>query len=183
MTSPFDPVSPAAVATAGFDLAPPGRPSVAVLPGSFDPITLGHRDVILRASTLFDKVIIAVGTNRKKVPLFSLEQRVELVRLSLPDDSRLEVVATPGLLADFCRVTGAHAIVKGLRGGADLTREEPMALVNRDQAGIETVFLPASPAFGYVSSSIVREVASHGGSVGRYVTAEVEAALHQVFSP
>jgi len=132
--------------------------------------------------TLFDKVIVAVGANHTKAPLFSLDERLELINLSLPKDHRIEVVAMPGLLAEFCRQSGAHAIVKGLRGGADLTHEEPMALVNRDQAGIETIFLPASPAYGYVSSSIVRDVASHGGSVSRYVTAAVAAALHRVYA-
>ncbi|MCL2803372.1 MAG: pantetheine-phosphate adenylyltransferase [Micrococcales bacterium] len=180
MTSPFDAASPAAQATPLLSLEPPGRPSIAVVPGSYDPITLGHRDVILRAATLFDRVVVAVGANQDKSPLFDLATRLELIKASLPLEPRIEVAAVPGLLADFCRQRGAHAIVKGLRGGSDLEHEEPMALVNRDQAALETIFLPASPAYGYVSSSIVRDVARHGGQVGRYVTEAVEAALKKV---
>ena len=165
-----------------FDFQPPGRPSVAVVPGTFDPITLGHCDVIQRASTLFDQVIVAVGTNQAKQPLLDLATRLRLINDSLPNSPRIEVTAITGLLADFCRQVKAQAIVKGLRGGADLTHEEPMALVNKDLAGIETVFLPASPAFGYVSSSVVRDVARHGGSVSHYVTPPVQAALCQVLA-
>ncbi|MCL1898540.1 MAG: pantetheine-phosphate adenylyltransferase, partial [Micrococcales bacterium] len=146
MTSLYEPANPAA--SAWQPTSPPpaaGALSIAVVPGSFDPVTLGHCDVILRTAALFDQVIVAVGTNQNKQPLFSLEQRVDLIKASLPNDRRLVVQATPGLLADLCRQVGAKAIVKGLRDGADWAHEEPMALVNRDQADIETIFLPASP--------------------------------------
>jgi len=183
MTSLFDSADQTtAMTTPQLDSAPPSRPSVAVVPGSFDPITMGHCDVIARAATLFDQVIVAVGANLAKTTLFSLGQRLELIQHSLPEDPNIDVAVAPGLLTDFCQEVGAHVIVKGLRGEGDLSHEEPMALINRDLTGIETIFLPASPTCGYVSSSLVREVASHGGNVSRYVSPAVEAALRRVFS-
>jgi pantetheine-phosphate adenylyltransferase len=154
---------------------------LAVVPGSFDPITLGHRDVIRRAATLFDRVVVGVGVNVAKRALLPLAVRVRLVRDCLWELPEVEVAEVPGLLADFCRQRGAVAIVKGLRGGQDLGHEEPMALVNKELTGIETVFLAAAPTWGHISSSLVKDVASFGGDISAYVTPAVQDALANAF--
>ncbi|MDR2378692.1 MAG: pantetheine-phosphate adenylyltransferase [Bifidobacteriaceae bacterium] len=154
---------------------------VAVAPGSFDPVTLGHLDVIIRAAQLFDRVVVAVGVNAGKQALLPLETRIALIEDGVKLLPAVEVASVPGLLADFCREIGASVIVKGLRGGHDLGQEEPMALVNKRLTGIETVFLSAAPAWGHVSSSLVKDVARHGGDVGAYVTPAVADALAAAF--
>ncbi|MDR2347924.1 MAG: pantetheine-phosphate adenylyltransferase [Bifidobacteriaceae bacterium] len=151
----------------------------AVVPGSFDPITLGHIDVIKRVAGLFDQVIVGVAANPAKQALFPAETRAELVRESLAGLPGVRVEVIDGLLASFCRAVGASAIAKGLRGGQDLAHEEPMALVNKDLTGVETVFLAAAPTWGHVSSSLVKDVARHGGDVSAYVTPAVRRALAQ----
>ena len=122
--------------------------TLAVYPGTFDPITLGHVDVVTRARTVFDRVVVGVAHNAAKRGrhLFGLDERLELARASLAHLSGVEVDVVPGLLADYCRERGAGAIVKGLRGGTDLDAEVPMALLNRDLGGPETVFLAAAGA-------------------------------------
>ena len=147
---------------------PPARPSVhrCVCPGSFDPVTSGHVDVVRRASTLFEEVVVAVLANPAKRGLFSAAERQELLRDSLAGVAgvRIEVVEG-GLLVDYCRRIGAVAVVKGLRSGTDFAYELPMALMNRHLSGLETVFLPGDPQLEHVSSSLVKEVAGHGGDV------------------
>jgi pantetheine-phosphate adenylyltransferase len=141
-----------------------------VCPGSFDPVTAGHIDVIRRATTLFDEVVVAVLTNPVKVPLFGLAERIELLRASLSGLARVHVdAAHGGLLVDYCRQLGAVAVVKGLRSGSDFAYELPMALMNRHLTDLETVFLPGDPALAHVSSSLVKEVAAHGGDVSGLV--------------
>jgi pantetheine-phosphate adenylyltransferase len=142
-----------------------------VCPGSFDPVTNGHMDVVRRAATLFDEVVVAVLTNPAKAGLFTAAERVDLIVGSLvgPDGAptdgvRVEAV-DGGLLVDYCRRVGAVAVVKGLRSGTDFAYELPMALMNRHLTGLETVFLPGNPQFEHVSSSLVKEVAGHGGDV------------------
>jgi pantetheine-phosphate adenylyltransferase len=139
---------------------------LAVCPGSFDPVTSGHVDVIRRAATLFDEVVVAVMGNPAKSGLFPLDERVDLIRevVERIDGIRVEPVAG-GLLVDYCRSVGASAIVKGVRSGSDFAYELPMALMNRHLTGIDTVFLPGDPRFEHVSSSLVKEVAGHGGDV------------------
>ncbi|WP_418276443.1 pantetheine-phosphate adenylyltransferase [Isoptericola jiangsuensis] len=142
--------------------------SIAVCPGSFDPITLGHLDVVRRARRLFDVVVVGVARNAAKNALLLPEERVEVVRAALDDDPdlvdvRVEVV--PGLLVDFCRDVGAVAVVKGLRGGADFDGEQPMALMNRHLTGLETVFLPGDQRYAHVASSLVKDIARHGGPI------------------
>ena len=139
---------------------------LAVCPGSFDPVTNGHVDVVRRAASLFDEVVVAVMGNPAKSGLFPLEERVELLRVAVDgiDGVRVEPVSG-GLLVDYCRSVGASAIVKGLRSGNDFAYELPMALMNRHLSGVETVFLPGDPRFEHVSSSLVKEVAGHGGNV------------------
>ena len=159
--------------------------TLAVYPGTFDPITLGHVDVVTRARTVFDRVVVGVAHNAAKRGrhLFDLDERLELARASLAHLSGVEVDVVPGLLADYCRERGAGAIVKGLRGGTDLDAEVPMALLNRDLGGPETVFLAAAGAHARVSSSLVKDVAGHGGDVSGLVPAAVLAALERALAP
>ena len=141
----------------------------AVCPGSFDPITRGHRDIIERAAAQFGTVIVAIGANMSKNGLFSTDERVEMVRTVCLDLPGVSVQVFDGLLVDFCRVVEADCIIKGLRGSADYDYELPMARMNRALTGIETVFLPAAPEWSYVSSSLVREVATLGGDVAPFL--------------
>ena len=151
--------------------------SLAVCPGSFDPITLGHVDVVRRALEMFDEVVVAVAHNPAKRYLFGADERVDLARAALADLPGARVELVPGLLARYCADIGAAAIVKGLRGAADFDSEQSMALMNRHLAGVETVFVMGDPALGHVASSLVKDVASHGGRVDDLVPAAVAAAL------
>ena len=153
--------------------------TLAVYPGSFDPMTKGHLDVVSRARTLFDGVVVAVAHNAAKAGhyLFDVETRLNLARQAVAHLPGVEVDLVPGLLADYCRQRGATAIVKGLRNGTDLDSEVPMALLNRDLGGPETVFLVAAPAHAHVSSSLVKDVARHGGDVSALVPDVVLPAL------
>ena len=155
-----------------------------VCPGSFDPVTLGHVDVVRRAGLLFDEVVVAVLTNPAKRPAFDLRERLEMLEASLVALPAVRVVAVHGgLLVDFCREVGAVAVVKGLRGGTDFAYELPMALMNRHLSGVETVFLPGEPRFEHVSSSLIKEVASHGGDVSGLVPEGVLARLLERVGP
>lgn len=151
--------------------------SIAVCPGSFDPITLGHIDIIERSATLFDRVIVGVATNSGKFPLLEPERRLELASASLAHVANVEVAEVPGLLVDFARSVGASAIVKGIRGSNDFDGETPMALMNAHLTGIETVFLHARPAFAHIASSLVKDVMRFGGDVSDMVTPTVHAAM------
>ena len=137
---------------------------LAVYPGSFDPPTLGHLDVVERASRLFDRIVVAVGRNSSKRPLLSVEDRCEALRRSVAHLPNVSVDSFGGLLVDYADEVGATAIVRGLRATADFEYEFQMTLVNRRlRHEVETVFLMTSPEHGYLSSSIVREVAQLGG--------------------
>ncbi|WP_098456279.1 pantetheine-phosphate adenylyltransferase [Sanguibacter antarcticus] len=153
--------------------------TTAVCPGSFDPITLGHLDIIARASRLFDEVVVGVAQNSTKAALLDAQQRVDLARDALAhlDGVRVEVV--PGLLVDFCSAVGAEVVVKGLRGGADFDAELPMALMNRHLVGVETVFMTGDPALVHVASSLVKDVARFGGSIADLVPDGVASAVHE----
>lgn len=161
------------------DGAPLPRP--VVCPGSYDPVTVGHVDVIARTAALFDHVVAAVVHNPSKAGLFTTDERADLLRVVLAADERTSGVAVEvvrsGLLVDFCRGIGAGAVVKGLRSGTDFTYELPMALMNRHLTGLETVFLPGEPAFEHVSSSLVKEVARGGGDVSDLVPPAVLAPM------
>ncbi|MDO5634672.1 MAG: pantetheine-phosphate adenylyltransferase [Micrococcus sp.] len=149
-----------------------------VCPGSFDPIHLGHLDVIRRAARLFDEVIVAVTVNPSKTPMFSLDQRLELIRLSCAELGAVRPEAFGGgLIAEFCREQGATALVKGLRHGGDLDYETPMAVMNRELTGVDTVYLGADPAHVHLSSSLVKEVFSLGAEIENFVPAPVAEAL------
>jgi pantetheine-phosphate adenylyltransferase len=155
---------------------------VAVFPGSFDPLTRGHEDLVRRALSFADKVIVAVAVNITKQPLFTLDERVSLIRQAVADP-RVEVRSFDGLLADFVRAAGATLIVRGLRAVSDFEYEFQMALMNRTLApGIETVFVVPAFDLTYLSSSLVREVARFGGDVSRLVHPAVEQALKRKFS-
>jgi pantetheine-phosphate adenylyltransferase len=151
--------------------------TIAVLPGSFDPVTLGHVDIATRAANLFDQVIVAIAHNAAKAPLLDVNTRVSLASGALEHLPNVTVAAADGLLVAFCRERGATAIVKGLRGGADYDYERPMALMNRSLTGIETVFITGDAALAHVASSLVRDVARHGGDVSPYVPAGVADAI------
>jgi pantetheine-phosphate adenylyltransferase len=150
---------------------------VAVFPGTFDPVTLGHVDIAVRARELFDHVVIAVAHNARKSPVLDTHTRVALARAALAHLEGVEVKPSEGLLVDFCRAEGAIVIVKGLRGGADYDFERPMALMNRELTGIETVFVSGDPELQHIASSLVRDVARHGGSISSMVPEGVEPAL------
>ncbi|MFZ0161363.1 MAG: pantetheine-phosphate adenylyltransferase [Kineosporiaceae bacterium] len=137
-----------------------------VCPGSYDPVTNGHLDVVHRASALFDEVIVAVLVNPAKAGTFTPEERIEMLEASLAGVERVRIAEVRGsLLVDFCRAVEAVAVVKGLRSGTDFAYELPMALMNRHLTGLETVFLPGDPHLEHVSSSLVKEVAGLGGDV------------------
>ncbi|CAN5284187.1 pantetheine-phosphate adenylyltransferase [soil metagenome] len=154
---------------------------IAVVPGSFDPITLGHIDVIERAAGLFDELHVLVVHNPGKTALLPIAQRVALIDQSvreagLPDNITVTSWSV-GLLVDYCTDVGASVLVKGIRSQIDVAYETPMAIVNRDLAGVETVFLLPNPAHAHVSSSLVRQVASLGGDVSPYVPRAVAKYL------
>lgn len=149
----------------------------AVCPGSFDPLTLGHVDVVRRAATLFDEVVVGVARNSSKTALLSAERRVALAREVFAGEERVRVEQVDGLLADFVRDVGAVAVVKGLRGGADFDAEGPMALMNRHLSGVETVFVIGDTRLAHVASSLVKDVARFGGRIDDLVPDVVAPAV------
>jgi pantetheine-phosphate adenylyltransferase len=150
---------------------------IAVYPGSFDPLTNGHLDIIQRSCALFDKLIVAVAHNQRKQPLFSLEERIAMVR-SVSDPAKVEVDTIDGLLVDYAHTKGASAVVRGLRAVADFEYEFQMTLMNRRLApDVETVFLMTRDDHSFVSSSLVKEVASFGGNVDEFVPPAIAAQL------
>ena len=149
-----------------------------VCPGSYDPVTLGHLDVFRRASELYDEVVVAVLHNPAKRGTFTVEERQDLLRRSLSELEGVRVQAFADvLLVDVCRQVGAQAILKGLRSDTDFAYELPMALMNRQLTGVETVFLPGDPGLGHLSSSLIREVAGLGGDVSEMVPEPVLGPL------
>ncbi len=156
--------------------------SIAVCPGSFDPMTLGHLDVIERAAALFDRVFVGIARNSSKTPLFDLPQRVALATDAVAHLPNVEVVEVPGLLVDFCTSVGASAIVKGIRGASDFDAETPMALMNHHLTGVETIFLHARPEVAHIASSLVKDVMRFGGEVADMVTEPVYAAMQQAMA-
>lgn len=146
-------------------------------PGSFDPITVGHLDIIERAHALFGEVVVAIGNNSTKNYLFTFDERVALVRGAIEGLDGATVEGMDGLLVDFCRERGIGAVIKGIRFGADVDFELQQAHMNRDLGGIDTVLLPAAKDHVTLSSTIIRQVHSLGGDVSAYVPANVAGAL------
>ena len=155
---------------------------VAIYPGTFDPVTLGHRDIVERGLRLFDRIIVAIGLNPKKVPLFSLEERLFMLRETFKEYPQVEVTAFEGLLVAFARARGAQAILRGLRALSDFEYEFQMALMNRKlDAQIEMVYLMPSEEYSYLTSSIIKEVAQMGGDVRCLVPPVVQEMLARKF--
>lgn len=156
---------------------------IAICPGSFDPLTAGHLDVIRRAAHLFGRVIVAIGADGGKQPLFSLEERVAMARLACADLPNVEVDSFRGLVVEYARQQGAVALVKGLRAVSDFEREVQMALMNRKLADeLHTVFLVTHPDYAFLSSSLVKEVYSMGGDVSDLVPPAVLEQLRRKLS-
>jgi pantetheine-phosphate adenylyltransferase len=152
----------------------------AIYPGSFDPVTRGHLDLIERALPLFDHLTVAVAINRQKTPTFTTEERVATLREVLPPDPRLTVTSFTGLVVDFCRSQGIGAILRGVRTVSDFEYEYQMALTNRHlQPRIETVFVMPSVEYSFVSSSLIKEIVKNGGDVGHFVPPQVERRLRE----
>lgn len=160
------------------------EPKIAIYPGSFDPITYGHIDILERAAALFDKVVIALAVNPRKVPpLFSLEERREMILEAISAMPNVEVADAEGLMVDFARQQGAIALIRGLRAISDFEYEFQMSLTNRKLAPrVITVFLMPHDNYTYLNSSIVREVASFGGDVAQFVPPGVARRLKEKFS-
>jgi pantetheine-phosphate adenylyltransferase len=149
----------------------------AVCPGSFDPVTNGHLDIVRRAAGLFDEVVVAVGTNVSKNRLFSADERIDMLRRACADLPNVTVEGFSGLVTTFCAERDIAAIVKGLRAASDFDYELQMAQMNSSLTGVETVFIPTSPERGFVSSSLVKEVAGFGGDVSAFVPGFVHDLL------
>jgi pantetheine-phosphate adenylyltransferase len=156
--------------------------TIAVVPGSFDPVTLGHLDVIERAAGIFDEVHVVVVHNPAKEAMLPIAQRVSLIEQAVADralPSSIHVTSwSVGLLVDYCTDVGASVLVKGVRSQVDVAYETPMAIVNRNLAGVETIFMLPDPAHAHVSSSLVRQVSALGGDVAPYVPRAVAEYLN-----
>ncbi|HQH46369.1 MAG TPA: pantetheine-phosphate adenylyltransferase [Candidatus Aminicenantes bacterium] len=156
---------------------------LAVYPGSFDPITNGHVDIIRRGAKLFPRILVAVLENPKKATLFSVEERMEIIREIFKDLPRIEVEAFHGLLADFTKLRGARAVIRGLRAVSDFEYEMQMALMNQQlNPELETLFMMPSARYTFLSSSLVKEVFALGGSVRELVPSIVEQKLREKFA-
>jgi pantetheine-phosphate adenylyltransferase len=156
---------------------------LAVYAGSFDPVTIGHLDLIERASKLFSEVIVAIGRHPTKSPLFTFNERMDMLALVTKDTANVRVDSFEGLLIHYCERIGARVIVRGLRAATDFEYELQIAHANADMVpGVDTVFLPTRTNYGFVSASLVREIASHGGDVSHYAPAPVCEALRAKFA-
>ena len=159
------------------------KPTIAVYPGTFDPITNGHVDIIQRALGLFDSVIIAIAVNAQKTPLFSLEERITLIKQCFgPEQDRIEIDTTSGLIVDYAEEKGAVAIVRGLRAVSDFDYEFQLALMNRKLARkVDTIFLMTGFRWIYISSSIIKDAAKHNGDINGLVPVHVQKALQNKY--
>jgi pantetheine-phosphate adenylyltransferase len=154
----------------------------AVCPGSFDPVTNGHLDIIGRAANLYDEVWVAVMINQSKKGLFTVEERIDLIREVTEEYGNVRVESFHGLLVDFCKQHDIPAIVKGLRAVSDFDYELQMAQMNNGLSGVETLFVPTNPTYSFLSSSLVKEVAAWGGDVAHLVPDQVLTALNDRLS-
>jgi len=151
----------------------------AMCPGTFDPVTNGHTDIIRRAAGVFDQVVVAVLENTGKTPLFSLEERTSMLKEALQDVDGVEVTSFSGLLVDFAKQRGIRVIVKGLRAVTDFDYELQMAQMNHQMTGIETFFVPTRPQWSFLSSSLIKEIVRHGGDVSGMVPQNVQLRLRE----
>jgi len=157
-------------------------PLVAMYPGTLDPITHGHTDLVTRAARVFEKVIVAIAESPHKTPFLSLEKRIALAQTQLNKLDNIEIVGFSNLLVDFVREQGASVIVRGLRAVSDFEYEFQLASMNRNLCGkIETMFLTPDEKYGFISSTLVREVARLGGDVSQFVGPEIEVAMKEQF--
>ena len=157
-------------------------PCVAVYPGTFDPITHGHTDLVTRAARVFEKVVVAIAESPHKTPFLNLEKRIALAETQLGHLDNIEIVGFSNLLVDFVRDTGASVIVRGLRAVSDFEYEFQLASMNRNLCeDVETMFLTPDEKYGFISSTLVREVARLGGDVSQFVGAEIELAMQKQF--
>lgn len=154
----------------------------ACCPGSFDPVTNGHLDVIERGARIFREVVVAVLSNPAKQPLFTTDERIEMIQEVASHIEGVKVMSFSGLLVDFCRETGCDVVVKGIRAVSDFDYEMQMSQMNA-RMGIQTVFLPTSPEYSYLSSSLMKEVATLGGEVTGLLPPMVEKRLHERLKP
>ena len=162
--------------------APGATPVIArraVCPGSFDPVTNGHLDIIGRAANLYDEVVVAVLINQSKSSLFTLDERIELLQAVTARWANVRIDSFRGLLVDYCRVHDIPVIVKGLRAVSDFDYELQMAQMNRGLAGIDTMFMPTNPEYSFLASSLVKEIARWGGDVSALVPPEVLVLLKE----
>ncbi len=150
----------------------------AVFPGSFDPITLGHKDIIDRALPLFDKLIIAIGVNVDKKYMFDTQTRMQMIKAVYANEPKIEVAKYEGLTVDFCHANGLHFILRGLRNPADFEFEKAIAQTNRKLGNVETVFLLTGPETSFISSSIVRDIYRNGGDISSLVPVEIIPFIH-----
>jgi pantetheine-phosphate adenylyltransferase len=158
------------------------RQAIAVYPGSFDPVTFGHLDILNRSLELFDKIIMAAALNIEKTGLFSFEERSELIRASVKDNDRIIVDSFHGLLVDYVKKVNARFVIRGLRAMSDFEYEFQMASMNRNlDTDMDTIFMMTSKDYFFVSSRTIKEVASFGGDVSEFVPAAVEKALKERF--
>ena len=151
----------------------------AVCPGSFDPVTRGHLDIIGRSAKLFDEVIVAVLMNQSKQGLFDLDERLEMLSHATKELPNVRVESFQGLLVDYCREQGVQIVIKGLRVASDFDYELQMAQMNIHLSGVETLFMPTNPIYSFIASSLVKEVAKWGGDVSTYVPEYVERRLEE----
>jgi pantetheine-phosphate adenylyltransferase len=150
---------------------------IAIFPGSFDPFTIGHYDIVKRALTLFDKIVIGIGQNQAKQSTFSLTERLERIEKAFADESRVVVTTYDGLTVDFARKHGATHIVRGVRSTIDFEYERSIAEANRQLSGIETVLLYTSPEYGHISSTLVRDLHAHGKDITNYLPELIDTEL------
>lgn len=151
---------------------------IALFPGTFDPVTLGHTDIIDRALPLFDKLVIGIGVNSGKVPMFSVEQRVEWLREIYKDQPTVEVTSYEGLTVNFCKQIGARFILRGIRYVSDFEYEKAIADINRKmEHEVETIFLTCSPEFSTIASTLVRDVIRNGGDAAQFLPDAVSSSL------
>lgn len=149
------------------------KPLIAVFPGSFDPVTLGHVDIVERAATLFDEVIVAIGENSSKSSLYSLEQRLEWLQMTFEKYPNVKSTTFSGLTMDFCKQQGADFLIRGLRSTSDFGYERSIAQMNFQLSGVDTYFLISRPEYTHISSSIVRDLIKNGGNASTLLPEEI----------